>query len=181
MKLIAYNHAALMLWGERFHLAVMDLDEYWSAHPPYSHVNSWFDTCHVDADVLLSERVDLVCNMDGVPTYGVTEMNYFQSHWNASCPTEVLKGFSKVASFSKDPKGIFWPDKVGQVWLHMPESLSGSKISTVRISNDHSRLKEGLECVFIVHLYNLFKTRIPDDSPVVFDDLKWLPRYNIEP
>ena len=168
MKLIAYNHAALMLWGERFRLAVMDLDEFWSPHPSHSLVNSWFDTCYAGADVLMSERVDVVCNRTA-PRYSVTEMNYFQSHWNASGPTDVLKRFSKVASFSQDPKSIFWPDKVGQVWLHKPESLPGSKVTKVTINN--GRIHEP-NCVFIVHLYNLFKTRIPEDSITLFD-LKW--------
>ncbi len=39
-KLVAYNHASLMLWGERFRLAAIDLDEFWSSHPSHHFVNS---------------------------------------------------------------------------------------------------------------------------------------------
>ncbi|KAL0027926.1 hypothetical protein WJX79_003205 [Trebouxia sp. C0005] len=42
-KLIAYNHAALMLWGERFHLSVLDIDELWSSQDEMTTVNTWFD------------------------------------------------------------------------------------------------------------------------------------------
>lgn len=52
--LAAYHHATLMLWGERFHLAVLDVDEYLSSH---ASTHSWSDTCFPKTDVIMSEHV----------------------------------------------------------------------------------------------------------------------------
>ena len=170
MKLVAYNHAALMLWGERFHLAAMDIDEFYSTGLSQARVNLWFDSCYPGSDVLSTERIDVICNREG---QDITELRYFQRHWNASYPTNVLKDFDKVVGHSRDPKSLFWPDKVGQVWLHMPESLQGSKTTIVSINTTDRYNLDSLDCVIIVHLYNLFKKRVPDDSPAEFDRLPW--------
>lgn len=161
-KLVIYNHAALTLWGELFHLAVLDVDEYFSAYPGNKPVNSWFRTCFPRTHVLVASRVDAVCEKCAV--HGQKELAYFSQHWNASQPTIILRDFNRIASFSSDPKSVFWPDKVSQVWLHQPFSLSGSKTET--ISSQEQLMGQAYRCVFVVHLYNLFKHRIAYDPRV---------------
>ena len=161
-KLVIYNHAALTLWGELFHLAVLDVDEYFSAYPGNKPVNSWFRTCFPRTHVLVSSRVDAVCEKCAL--HGQKEVAYFSQRWNASQPTVILRDFNRIASFNSDPKSVFWPDKVGQVWLHQPFSLSGSK--TVTTSSQEQLMGQAHRCVFVVHLYNLFKHRIAYDPRV---------------
>jgi len=152
MKLVAYNHASLMLWGERFRMAAIDLDEFWSSHPSHHMVNSWFDTCFPQVDILMSERVNVVCNQ--VLRQDMTELSYFRHHWNASAPTIILRHFDQIVSFSKDTKTLSWPDKVGQIWIHKPESLNGSNEMYVGIDQTSLEVKHPYGCVFVVHLYN---------------------------
>ena len=172
MKMIAYNHAALMMWGDRFRLAILDPDEFWSSHASHSQVGSWFDTCFPYADLIMSTRVEVVCN--DCPLNGGTELSYLQQHWNESDPTDVLKHFSKVVTFSQDPKSIFWPDKVGQVWLHRPHLLPGSHSVLVTIDETQREVVYPDQCIYMVHMYNLFKHRIPDDMTSVYNPLRWL-------
>ncbi len=174
MKLIAYNHAALTLWGERFHLAVLDPDEFWSSHGSHSRVDSWFDTCFPEVDLIKSTRVEVVCN--NCRLNGGTEISFLQQHWNESNPSDVLKYFNKVVTFSQDPKSIFWPDKVGQVWLHTPflYHLPGSRVAAVSIDESQAEVVHANNCVYVVHLYNLFNHRIPNDIPSVYNPLRWL-------
>lgn len=161
-KNVIYNHAALTLWGELFHLAVLDVDEFFSTYPSYKSVNSWFRTCFPRVHAIRSTRVDAVCEKCVVN--GETEMTYFSQHWNASKPMEILQSFNRVASYSSDPKSIFWPDKVGQVWMHEPVSLPGSR-STIVSAQD--QLEDRADrCVYVVHLYNLFRHRIAYDPRV---------------
>ena len=155
-KIIAYNHAALMLWGDRFHLAVMDIDEMWSSKDASATVNQWFDKCFPSSDIISATRVEMVCNT--CASQGISELDYFQQHWSASDSTQVLQAFSKVISFHPDPKSVFDVDKVGQVWLHFPFAADGSQASTVVVSDKGFDLTE--DCVFVVHLPNLFSDRI---------------------
>ncbi len=113
----------------------------------------------------------MVCNQ--TLRQGMTELNYFRHHWNASAPTVILKDFDQVMSFSKDPKTLSWPDKVGQVWIHRPHNLNGSTHMYVAIDSSSYEVKYPHDCVFIVHLYNLFKPRIPVDMPTAFGKLHW--------
>ena len=146
-KLVTYNHAALTLWGELYHLAVLDVDEYFSTHPQNTSVNSSRHNSHI----IMSSRVGVVCEKCALA--GQTEMAYFSQHWNASRPTAILEAFNKIASFSSDPKSVVWPDRVGQVWLHKPFSLSGSKtVSNTDHSYGHLHAHP---CVNVVHFYNL--------------------------
>jgi len=172
MKLIAYNHASLMFWGDRFRLAVLDPDEFWSSHESHSQVGTWFDTCFPYADLIMSTRAEVVCN--GCPLNGGTELSYLQEHWDESNPTAVLKHWSKVVTFSQDPKSIFWPDKVSQVWLHRPNLLPGSHSVLVTIDETQREVVHADNCVYVVHMYNLFKHRIPDDMTSVYNPLRWL-------
>lgn len=168
-KLIAYNHAALTLWGERFHIAVLDIDEMWSSKDASTTVNTWFSRCFPGSDIISASRVDMVCN--NCLEHGMTELEYFQQHWNASDPTELLQLFSKVVGFSSDPKSIFDPDKVGQVWLHYPFGLSHSQSALVVVSDEAFDLAQ--DCVFVVHLRNLFEKRIQSADTTV-DRRHWL-------
>ena len=77
-------------------------------------------------------------------------------------------------TFSKDPKSIFWPDKVSQGWLHTPHLLPGSHSVLVTIDESQRELVHSDNCVYIVHMYNLFKHRIPDDMTSVYNPLRWL-------
>ena len=168
-KLIAYNHAALMLWGERFHLTVIDIDEMWSSKDASSTVNSWFDSCFPGSYIISASRVDMVCN--DCLEQGLSELDYFKQNWRASDPTEVLQSFSKVVDFNSDPKSVFYPDKVGQVWLHHPFRSLGSEAALVVVSDESFDLTQ--DCVFVVHLRNLFETRI-DDAHTAVDRHHWL-------
>ena len=159
---VIYNHAALTLWGELFHLAVLDVDEFFSAYTGYSSVSSWFRKCYPRVHVLRSSRVDAVCEKCALN--GEKEMAYFSQHWNASKPVAILEDFNRIASFSSDPKSVFWPDKVGQVWVHEPFSLPNSR--SVTVSAEDQLNGQAHQCVFVVHLYNLFKHRIPYDPRV---------------
>ena len=174
-KLVIYNHAALTLWGELFHLAVLDVDEFFSTYPGNNSVNSWFRTCYPRTHVLVSSRVDAVCERCALN--GQKELAYFSQHWNASKPTAILQDFNRIASFSSDPKSVFWPDKVGQVWLHQPFSLPGSR--TMTISTQEQLTGRAHQCVYVVHLYNLFKHRIAYD-PRVHDHsvIAWVDPYD---
>ena len=91
-------------------------------------------------------------------------MGYFLQHWNATRPTAILQNFNRIASYSSDPKSVFWPDKVGQVWIHEPFSLPGSRSVTVSAQEQFEGRADW--CVYVVHLYNLFKYRIPYDPRV---------------
>lgn len=159
---VIYNHAALTLWGELFHLAVLDVDEFFAAYPNFESVGSWFRNCYPRVHVIRSSRVDAVCEKCALS--GETEMGYFSQHWNAKKPVAILQDFNRIASYSSDPKSIFWPDKVGQVWVHEPFSLPGSR--SVTISAQDQLEGRADRCVYVVHLYNLFKHRIPYDPRV---------------
>ena len=156
IKLVAYNHAALTLWGERARLAVLDSDELWSAKDPASTVNTWFDTCFPGVNVLSVGRVEVVC--DDCIKGGLSELEYFEQHWDPAEPTEVLRNFTKVISFHKDPKSIFDVDMVGQVWLHVPFPLAESKPVSVQVSEEGFDSLQ--DCAFVVHFPNLFGQRI---------------------
>lgn len=162
IKNFVYNHAALTLWGELFHLAVLDVDEFFATYPSFQSVGSWFRTCFPRVHVIRSLRVDAVCEKCALS--GETEMGYFSQHWNATKPTAILQNFNRIASYSPDPKSIFWPDKVGQVWVHEPFSLSGGRSVTVSAQDQLEGRAD--RCVYVVHLYNLFKHRIPYDPRV---------------
>ena len=155
-KLVAYNHAALSLWGERARLAVLDIDEMWSAKEAGSTIDTWFDTCFAGCDVLSVGRVEVVC--DGCIKDGLSELGYFEQHWDAAEPTGILRNFTKVVNFHKDPKSIFDADKVGQVWLHMPFPLADSQSLNVQVSEQSFDSLQ--DCVFVVHFLNLFGQRI---------------------
>ena len=154
-KLVAYNHAALFLWQEKFHLAVIDMDELWAPGRPLRSVNEWFDSCYAGADVISATRMDVICQ--DCLSNGLSELAYFQSEWDASDPLKVLENFSHVASFNPDPKSVFAPDKVGQVWLHKPAALSSSNVSEVFVASE-AELTQA--CVVVIHLPNLFEARI---------------------
>ena len=168
-KLVAYNHAALMFWGERYRLAVLDSDEMWSAKDASSTIDTWFDACFPGYDVVSVSRVEVVCK-DCIAE-GLSELEYFQQHWEVAEPTEVLQNFTKVISFHKDPKSIFDPDKVGQVWMHVPFSLAGSKSVSVQVSEDGFDSLQ--DCMFVVHFPNLFGQRI-DNTFTSVDRHHWL-------
>lgn len=168
-KLIAYNHAALMLWGEHFHLSVLDIDELWSSKDETTTVNTWFDRCFPGFDIISAGRLDMICK--DCLQHSESEMHHFEKHWDASDPVEVLQSFSQVAGDSSDPKSIFNPDKVGQVWLHHPSGLPGSQTALVAVNEDEYELKE--DCVFVVHLRNLFEKRI-EDADTTVDRRHWL-------
>ena len=171
VKLVAYNHAALMLWGERYHLAVLDLDEMWSSRDASTSVNTWFqhDSCFPDSDVLQASRVNMLCRE--CIHNGMSELQFFQQNWDASNPTEVLKHFSTVVGFNQDPKSVFDIDKVGQVWLHRPFVPSGSKVAEVGMYDNGTNLTQ--ECAFVVHLRNMFGRRTNDLS-TASDHPYWL-------
>ena len=169
LKLVAYNHAALTLWGERFRLAVLDSDEMWSAKDASSTVDTWFDSCFPGFDVVSVSRVEVVCK-DCIAE-GVSEIDYFRQHWDAAEPTEVMQNFTKVISFHKDPKSIFVPDKVGQVWMHLPFSLADSKSVTVQVSEEGFDSLQ--DCIFVVHFPNLFGQRI-DNTFTSVDRHHWV-------
>ena len=158
IKLVAYNHAALTLWGERARLAVLDSDEMWSAKSSASTIDKWFETCFpgAESDVLSVSRVEVVCN-DCIKD-GLSEIECFEQHWDAAEPTEVLRNFTKVVTFHKDPKSIFDVDMVGQVWLHVPFPLAESKPVNVQVSEEG--FDSLLDCAFVVHFPNLFGQRI---------------------
>ncbi|KAL0020128.1 hypothetical protein WJX77_004185 [Trebouxia sp. C0004] len=160
IKLIAYNHAALALWGERFRLAVLDIDEMWSSQDAFTTVNSWFDRCFPGSDVIRASRVNIIC--DVCLQSDVSELHYFQQNWQAADPSKVLRSFRRVTGFNKDPKSVFDPAKIGQVWLHAPFVLSGSVSTDVLIANAATDL--ALECAFVVHLRDLFGKRTQDAS-----------------
>ena len=160
IKLIAYNHAALALWGERFRLAVLDIDEMWSSQDAFTTVNSWFDRCFPGSDVIRASRVKMIC--DVCLQSDVSELHYFQQNWQAADPSKVLQSFSRVMGFNKDPKSIFDPAKIGQVWLHAPFVLSGSVATDVLIADAATDLAQ--ECAFVVHLRDLFGKRTQDAS-----------------
>lgn len=171
VKLVAYNHAALMLWGERYHLAVLDLDEMWSSRDASTSVNTWFqrDNCFPGSDVLQASRVNMLCSK--CLNSGMSELQFFQQSWNASNPTEVLKHFSTVVGFNQDPKSVFDIDKVGQVWLHRPFVPSSSKVAEVQMYHNSTKLTQ--ECAFVVHLRNMFGRRTNDLS-TASDQPYWL-------
>jgi len=168
-KLIAYNHAALTLWGEHFHLSVLDIDELWSSKDESTTVNTWFDRCFQGFDIISAGRLDMICK--DCLKHSESEMHHFEKYWDASDPVEVLQSFSQVAGDSSDPKSIFNPDKVGQVWLHQPSGLPGSQTALVAVNEDEYELKE--DCVFVVHLRNLFEKRI-EDADTTVDRRHWL-------
>ena len=172
-KLVAYNHAALSLWGERARLAVLDSDEMWSAKEAGSTIDKWFDTCFPGCDVLSVGRVEVVC--DDCIRDGLSELEYFEQHWDAAEPTEVLRNFTKVISFHIDPKSIFDADMVGQVWLHVPFPLAESKSVIVQVSEE--RFDSLQDCAFVVHFPNLFGQRI-DNTFTSVDRHHWVaPRH----
>ena len=175
VKLVAYNHAALMLWGERYHLAALDLDEMWSSRDASTSVNTWFqhDTCFPDSDVLQASRVNMLCRE--CLSNGVSELQFFQQNWDASNPTEVLRHFSTVVGFNKDPKSVFDIDKVGQVWLHRPFVPSSSKVAEVKMYDNGTVLTQ--ECAFVVHLRNMFGRRT-DDLSTASDQPHWLVHHH---
>lgn len=168
-KLIAYNHAALLLWGEHFRLSVLDIDELWSSKDEITTVNTWFDRCFQGFDIISAGRLDMICS--DCLKRSESEMHHFEKYWDASDPLEVLQSFSQVAGDSSDPKSIFNPDKVGQVWLHQPSGLPGSKSALVAVSEDKYDLKQ--DCVFVVHLRNLFRKRV-EDADTAVDRQHWL-------
>jgi len=168
-KLIAYNHAALTLWGEHFHLSVLDIDELWSSKDESTTVNTWFDRCFQGFDIISAGRLDMICN--DCLKHSESEMHHFEKHWDALDPVEVLQSFSQVAGDSNDPKSIFNPDKIGQVWLHQPFGLPGSQTALVAVNEDEYDLKQ--DCVFVVHLRNLFGKRI-EDADTAVDRRHWL-------
>ena len=172
MKLIAYNHASLMFWGDRVRLAVLDPDEFWSSHESHRQVGTWFDTCFSGADLIMSTRADVVCT--DCQLNGGTELSYLQQHWDKSNPADVVKHWSKVVTFSQDPKSVFWPDKVSQVWLHRPNLLPGSQSVLVTIDETRQDVVHADDCVYVVHMYNLFKHRIPNDMTSLYNPLRWL-------
>ena len=169
IKLVAYNHAALSLWGERARLAVLDSDEMWSAKDPASTIDAWFDICFPGVDVLSVGRVEVVC--DDCIKDGLSELEHFEQHWDAAEPTEVLRNFTKVISFHKDPKSIFDVDMVGQVWLHVPFPLAESKSVSVQVSEEG--FDSLLDCAFVVHFPNLFGQRI-DNTFTSVDRHHWI-------
>ncbi|KAL3158096.1 hypothetical protein ABBQ32_011700 [Trebouxia sp. C0010 RCD-2024] len=169
IKLIAYNHAALSLWGDRARLAVLDSDEMWSAKEAASTIDTWFETCFPGCDVLSVGRVEVVC--DDCIKNGMSELEYFGQHWDAAEPTEILRNFTKVISFHKDPKSIFDADKVGQVWLHVPFPLAESKVVNVQVNE--ARFDSLQDCVFVVHFPNLFGQRI-DNTFTSVDRHHWV-------
>lgn len=154
-KLVAYNHAALLLWQEKFHLAVLDIDELWGPRTPLSSVDQWFDTCYPETDLLSVTRLEVICG--GCSSSGVSELEHFHQAWIASRPLEVLSNFSHVTNFHPDPKSIFHPDKVGQVWLHKPAAQPRTAVTEVLITSE-AELTES--CLVVVHLVNLFKSRV---------------------
>ena len=155
-KLVAYNHATLSLWGEHYRLAVLDSDEMWSARDPSSTVDTWFDQCFPGADVISVSRVEVACR-DCI-AQGISELEFFQQHWDASAPTEMMQNFTKITNFHRDPKSIFHPDKVGQVWLHIPFTLANSKSVSVQVTPEG--FDSSKDCVFVVHFINLFGLRV---------------------
>lgn len=169
IKLMAYNHAALTFWGERARLAVLDSDEMWSAKDPASTIDTWFDTCFPGFDVLSVGRVEVVC--DDCIKDDLSELEYFEQHWDAAEPTEVLRNFTKVISFHKDPKSIFDVDMVGQVWLHVPFPLAESKVLNVQVSEEGFDSLQ--DCAFVVHFPNLFGQRI-DNTFTSVDRHHWV-------
>ena len=155
VKLVAYNHAALTLWGQRYRLAVLDLDEMWSSKLEAPAVNSWFESCFAEFDVVKASRVNMVCRKcfdENLP-----ELQFFQQTWDASNPTEVLRHFSTVAGYNKDTKSVFDVDKVGQVWLHKPFVPSHNRATELPMYNKDTDLSQ--ECAFVVHLPNIFGQR----------------------
>lgn len=169
IKLVAYNHAALSLWGERARLAVLDSDEMWSAKEAASTIDTWFETCFPGCDVLSVGRVEVVC--DNCIENGMSELEFFEQHWDAAEPTEILRNFTKVISFHKDPKSIFDADKVGQVWLHVPFPLAASKVMDVQVSEEGFDALQ--DCIFVVHFPNLFGQRI-DNTFTSVDRHHWV-------
>lgn len=173
-KLIAYNHAALMLWGERFHLSALDIDEMWSTRDEGTTVNTWFDECFPGSDIISAGRMEVVCSE--CLKHSESELQHFQRYWDASAPTQILQSFNKVVGSSSDPKSIFNPDEVGQVWLHTPAGLSGSQTAFEAVSDaalDDATLEINQDCVFVVHLRNLFEMRI-DNAYTAVDRRHWL-------
>lgn len=158
-KLISYNHAALLLWGKKFRLAVLDIDELLSTNTPGSTVSSWFDRCYPNADIISASRVEVVCS--ACQAQGLSELGFFEQAWDPYNPTDILRNFSTITSFNLDPKSVFDSNKVAQVWLHRPATLPGSTAIDV-VSRSESDLAEN--CVCVVHLLNLFKDRIHNTS-----------------
>ena len=60
---------------------------------------------------------------------------------------------------------LFDVEKVGQVWIHMPFPLSDSKEVTVKVDDIDQADEVTQDCVFVVHLTNLFRQRSPDLLP----------------
>ncbi len=143
---------------------MLDIDEMWSSMDSTFAVNTWFDSCFPGSDVIQASRVNMVC--EECLAYDMPELQYFQQNWNSADPTEVLRSFSRVMGFNKDPKSIFDADKIGQVWLHAPFVLSSSKSVDVFVSDAAADLTQ--ECVFVVHLRDLFGSRA-ESAPTAFN------------
>ena len=106
----------------------------------------------------MSTRTNVVCQT--CVAQGETEISFFAQHWNASDPIAILTVFQSIASYSNDTKSVFWPDRTGQIWLHHPVVLEGSKTTSI---STYNAAVDANVCAHVVHLYNLFKHRIHID------------------
>ena len=159
LQLIAYNDAALMLWSERYHLAAIDWDEFYSAQPKFQTVDSWFNECMPGADVIGSYKITNVCE-ECVFTQ-TRELDFFDNNWDPQHPTDILESFSQTRSPNPEVKSIMWPDKVGQVWVLAPSGREGAQFNTTNIQQAPDPNGDAFtDCILIVHLYNLFSARV---------------------